>query len=281
MKNKKLNISYMICATPRTGSFLLCDALSNTKIAGTPKEYLSKRNLLKWQENQNLEDYIQSIFNQSASSNRVRGIKTMLKQFNELREKARKNPDYKNIILNDMHHYLPNTRYIFITRRDKIRQAISYERAIQTSKWRLKENEQYKPKKVIFNLFGIDKNINIIKHDEDAWKSYFKKNKIRPLVIVYEDFIENQDKTIIQVLKFLSIPIPKNLEIKKSNFVKQSDKETDLWIQRYKERRFSDKLLSSYLIIKSTLLWPLYLLSAKIKIKSENYTKLINWIKNG
>src|SRR5438132_591254 len=31
--------SYLICATPRSGSTLLCEALTNTGIAGYPKEY--------------------------------------------------------------------------------------------------------------------------------------------------------------------------------------------------------------------------------------------------
>jgi len=280
MKNKKLNISYIICATPRTGSYLLCDALFNTKIAGNPREYLLKRNLPKWKPNQNLEEYIQSIFDQGASPNGVRGIKVMFKQFNELLKKVRTNPKYAKINLNNLANYLISTQYIFITRKDKLKQAISYEKAIQTGKWRLKEDEKYKPKKAIFNLFGIDKNISIIKQDENAWIKYFNINKIKPLIIVYEDFVENHDKTIFKVLKFLSIPIPKDLSIKKSNLKKQSDRETDLWIQRYRERRFSDRLLSSCLIIKNALFWPLCTLSAKIKSKSKNYTKFINWIKN-
>ncbi|MGI9058103.1 MAG: Stf0 family sulfotransferase [Ktedonobacteraceae bacterium] len=31
--------SYLVCATPRSGSTLLCEALANTGIAGNPKEY--------------------------------------------------------------------------------------------------------------------------------------------------------------------------------------------------------------------------------------------------
>src|SRR5690348_6219991 len=31
--------SYLACATPRSGSTLLCEALTNTGVAGNPKEY--------------------------------------------------------------------------------------------------------------------------------------------------------------------------------------------------------------------------------------------------
>ena len=35
-------LSYMICATPRSGSTLLCKALQNTGLAGKPDEYFAK-----------------------------------------------------------------------------------------------------------------------------------------------------------------------------------------------------------------------------------------------
>jgi LPS sulfotransferase NodH len=35
----KPHISYVICAVQRSGSFLLCEALENTGLAGNPEEY--------------------------------------------------------------------------------------------------------------------------------------------------------------------------------------------------------------------------------------------------
>lgn len=32
-------LSYLICATPRSGSTLLCEAMQNSGIAGCPEEY--------------------------------------------------------------------------------------------------------------------------------------------------------------------------------------------------------------------------------------------------
>ena len=36
-------VSYLICSTPRTGSSLLCDALTATGVAGRPEEYFQFR----------------------------------------------------------------------------------------------------------------------------------------------------------------------------------------------------------------------------------------------
>jgi LPS sulfotransferase NodH len=36
-------LSYLICSTPRSGSTLLCEALTNTGVAGSPEEYYQHR----------------------------------------------------------------------------------------------------------------------------------------------------------------------------------------------------------------------------------------------
>src|SRR3954471_21691833 len=39
----KPTLSYLICSTPRSGTTLLCEALTNTGIAGHPEEYYQHR----------------------------------------------------------------------------------------------------------------------------------------------------------------------------------------------------------------------------------------------
>jgi LPS sulfotransferase NodH len=42
--------SYLVCATPRSGSFLLCEALKNTALAGQPEEYFWRDDEPAWKE---------------------------------------------------------------------------------------------------------------------------------------------------------------------------------------------------------------------------------------
>ena len=42
--------SYLICATPRSGSSLLCEALRNTGLAGKPDEYFGPMHVERWNE---------------------------------------------------------------------------------------------------------------------------------------------------------------------------------------------------------------------------------------
>jgi LPS sulfotransferase NodH len=39
----EINLSYLVCATPRTGSNFLCEVLSSTGVAGYPGEYFWQR----------------------------------------------------------------------------------------------------------------------------------------------------------------------------------------------------------------------------------------------
>ena len=42
--------SYIICTSPRSGSTLLCQLLTNTNVAGVPNSYFHKPSLTNWME---------------------------------------------------------------------------------------------------------------------------------------------------------------------------------------------------------------------------------------
>src|SRR5437899_2678408 len=72
--------SYLICATPRSGSYLLCEALTNTSLAGRPTEFFDlhqeKKLLDYWQLTVNEYDqYISKVFSLGTTPNGVFGAK--------------------------------------------------------------------------------------------------------------------------------------------------------------------------------------------------------------
>jgi len=54
------HISYLICATHRTGSTLLCEALTNTGLAGHPDEFFWTDNEYVALPNSGLMDSVES-----------------------------------------------------------------------------------------------------------------------------------------------------------------------------------------------------------------------------
>ena len=65
-------ISYMICATPRSGSTLLCEALRNTGLAGYPDEYFGPMHVDRWNEKwgtSSEKDYLEMVLQYGKGDN--------------------------------------------------------------------------------------------------------------------------------------------------------------------------------------------------------------------
>src|SRR5215472_12960916 len=109
----------------------------------------------------------------------------------------------------------PNLRYIWLTRRDKVRQAVSYYRAIKTGEWWKiagvhRENPQPEPK---FDFDYIRRLETLILQQEWKWQKYFEEFDIEPLVLIYEEFSSNVRMTIQEVLTYLQIREPRKLTL--------------------------------------------------------------------
>ncbi|GAC1614283.1 MAG: hypothetical protein NVS4B7_06270 [Ktedonobacteraceae bacterium] len=168
--------SYLICATPRSGSTLLCEALTSTSLAGYPKEYFEAlkntglpRRPGEYFENSEAKDicdlsgqlstldavsvhptftgdlsyadYLMQVLEEGTTPNGVFGAKMMWSYFDDFISNVRQIPNYSDMATSDLVSTLfPDLHYIWITRQDKVRQAVSLWKAIQTYTWRLDES---------------------------------------------------------------------------------------------------------------------------------------------
>ena len=230
--------SYLICATNRTGSFLLCEALKNTGLAGNPEEYFWRGDEPFWKERWGVSDYgdyLIKAIEQGTTSNGVFGAKIMWGYFDDFTGKLKQIPDYRSADLPSLlQHVFPNLHYISITRRDKVRQAISFWRAIDTGIWAWNSDEPSAPQKEpVYNYQAIaDLRQEIVKHEAE-WEAYFNACHVKPFRIVYEDFVTRYEAITLEVLRFLGITIPDSLEIVPPKMKKQADDLTETWVQTY------------------------------------------------
>ena len=234
------NTSYLICATNRSGSFLLCEALKNTGIAGNPEEYFWRGDEPFWKERwgvSNYEDYLPKAIEQGTTSNGVFGAKIMWGYFDDFVGKIMQIPAYQQIDLPSLlPKVFPNLHYIQMTRRDKVRQAISFWKAIETNIWAWSSDEPPVPEKEpTFNYEAISKLKREIFAHEAAWGNYFEMCQVEPLVIVYEDLVLACEETALEVLRFLDIPVPPNLEFAERKMKRQADALTETWVQAYNQ----------------------------------------------
>jgi trehalose 2-sulfotransferase len=231
--------SYLICATPRSGSFLLCEALKNTGLAGQPEEYFWRNDEPFWKELWRISsyaDYVAGAISQGTTPNGVFGAKIMWGYVDDFVDKLHSIPGYEDRPVAELlSTVFPNLHYIWMTRRDKVRQAISFERAIQTNVWAMNDETPPLIGELHFDFARIDALVHLIEAHEVAWHHYFIENGITPVTVVYEEFVAAYEQTAIQILHELRVPVPEPLQFAPRRMRRQADALSEEWTQHYHE----------------------------------------------
>jgi LPS sulfotransferase NodH len=143
--------SYRIWFTQRNGSTLLCKGLEQTGIAGKPGEFfnlIDEESLCEKYNATIYQDLKEKIWHLGASQNGVFGIKHSRhatryeKIIHEIKILKGYNTDEQideQELLSDL---FPTCKHIFLTRRNKVRQAASWWKAIKDQVWHLEPNQK-------------------------------------------------------------------------------------------------------------------------------------------
>lgn len=235
----KFQRSYVICSTPRTGSTLLCDMLEGTQLAGAPNEYFTPSEEPRFCEQwgvSGFKDYFDRVIAETTSPNGVFGFKIMMGNFHEFIEKLRGIVATEYQTLQDselLRHFFPDLRYIWMTRHNKVRQAVSFSRAIQTEVWAQPKRGLIPPRQEPrYRFRGIDVLMQRVMIFEAKWQEYFAHNDIMPLIVSYEDFINFRQETVEQILRFIGVEAREDV-ILYENLRKQADQLSEIWVERF------------------------------------------------
>jgi LPS sulfotransferase NodH len=225
----------------------LCEALRNTGLAGKPDEYFGPMHVSRWNaqwQAKSDKEYLEKVIAFSGDGKGVVGIKVMRlywRNFIDLLQRAGRNRKPTEIEI--LEQSFPGLRFVFITRRDKVRQGISWLKFLQGSAWhweaeepQIIENLEYQPE--IIKEFITQTAIH-----EAAWFAFFHQHNIKPYIVVYEDLVKTYEKTAKEILKFLGIQFPENLVFDKRRFKQQADDLSDEWVQRFlAEQQHTEKM---------------------------------------
>lgn len=231
--------TYLIFFTPRSGSYLLCEALTMSGLAGFPGEYFSATQMdrlgKRWGVSRQ-SDYLEALFRNRTTANGIFGAKVTWRHFGAFVAKSRDIEGCRALpraVLASA--LLPDLRYVWLTRRDKLRQAISFSKALQTGVWSVtgpdiadRPDPQYDPG----SITGL---LQRIKDDEMRTRTYFSDNGIEPFTVVYEDFVSRYESTCSELLKYLGVEPPGELRLPIPTLTKQRDSQNEEWIRRYQE----------------------------------------------
>jgi LPS sulfotransferase NodH len=211
-------IMFMVCSTPRSGSHYFCHFLQSTGVFGYPLEYLNPANFRRWMERfgcQDPRETYHQIKTHRTSTNGVFGVKVHYSHLAGL-----------HVVEDKAYEYRP----IQLLRRDKLGQAVSYERAAQTKAW---ISEMEPVGEAVYDWESVYRKLLSILGDEAGWRAYFLSLNLNPLVIHYEDFLADPSAVVDQCCTYLNVtPLDQQ---PKAAFLpsRQADGVNAEWLKRF------------------------------------------------
>ena len=212
--------SYIICATPRSGSTLLCDLLTASGAAGRPNSYLRSQDIEYWTRLWGVErpttmsdsefnsTYLAAMKGAGSADTGIFGLRLMWDTVSDIERRLilafGETADFAALV----QRALGTTLFIHLSRRDKDAQAVSLVRAEQTGLWHVaadgSERERTAPPKApSFNAARIGSARERLLFGDANWSSFFDQCAIKPLKIIYEDLAKDPQSTLAQILSML------------------------------------------------------------------------------
>ena len=245
--------SYVLACTPRVGSHLLADALTATGVAGHPREWLprytpetapktpvDRMKLVTQPPPDNAYDMaadaerIRKILTFGTSENGVFGL---VVHWLVLQDAVRRLTAFLGTEESEPHRVLsgafPNLSYVWLRRRDKVAQAVSWYKAIQTGVYVGRHGKDAgEDERLVFDYAKIRYLLSALTSFENAWTSYFSSNGLTPLVLYYEDLSASYVERVRSVLDFLQLDAAV-VDIARPKHEKYADAQSLEWIEQF------------------------------------------------
>lgn len=235
-------ISYIICTSPRSGSTMLATGLWQTNIAGRPAEYFHSSIQIDVTTSKRLgvtsdREYMEKVKNVSTTENGVFGMKLHAYQTRFLISKIEHHRSmYFPSLREAIETEFPGVRYIFLRREnDKVKQAVSYYRALLTNEWWRFRGKNPPPEDSTIEYYelGIRKCLDHITESDTYWEQYFLKHGLSPLRLTFEEITGDYEGAIRRTLSYLGLPC--DIPIAPPATVKISNDRSLVWEKKFLE----------------------------------------------
>jgi LPS sulfotransferase NodH len=121
-------------------------------------------------------------------------------------------------------------RWVHITRRDTVAQAVSRVRADQTGRWVSHGAERWH-EAAVYDRAAILAAYREVRDGDAAWRAHFTRGGIQPVEVVYEELVDDYEGTIMRVAAALgeqidTVPAPR--------LQRQADEVNLDWTRRFR-----------------------------------------------
>ncbi|HEX7289934.1 MAG TPA: Stf0 family sulfotransferase [Conexibacter sp.] len=256
------DLAYVVCATPRSGSTLLCEMLRATGVAGNPREHFERlrhsglprqpREYLAGVGDPSVLELLAPlapgrpddepavawrarIVDVGQTPNGVWGGKLMWGHVADLLARARALDGLGRADLADaLRALLGDVRFVLVTRADTVSQAVSLWRAVQTRRWRADAGAPRRPHEAVYHFAAIDHLVAQLEADEAAWRAWFDALPTGPglpLELSYETIDAEPRAAVERVLGCCGIT---HTPVGEPPLRHQRDAQSQEWVARYR-----------------------------------------------
>ncbi len=236
--------AYLVGATPRSGSTLLCGLLSSTGVAGRPESYFRRQSIRayadEWDVPQRgdgpveMEQYVRAAVAAGSTPNGVFGARIMWGTMTELTDAlATAQRDHPASAVQLLTRAFGPTRFLHLRRIDTVAQAVSWARAEQTRYWHPGDEADGTGQEPSFDRDLIAELVHTLHAHEAAWQEWFASQGLTPYELTYEDLAEDPIGVTESVLDHLGLVLPPDRTIAVRDHRQADDLNAD-WIARYR-----------------------------------------------
>ncbi len=244
--------SYFVCATPRSGSTLLCEALKATGVAGRPEEYFESvvatgrpprpESYLDGLEDpealallgdasapepppysslegvRSYAEHLERVREWGTTPNGVFGVKLMWDHVGRLHRRA-----------GDPLELFGVPDFVWVRRRDVVRQAVSLWRAMQTQAWRDEGSERgaHEPQ---YSFAALRHLVGRLSEHDRCWGELLAGRPV--LELAYEDVNADLPGAVRRTLDQLGVAPPDG-RVELPRMRRQADELSDAWAAAY------------------------------------------------
>lgn len=212
---------YVICASPRSGSTLLCDLLTRSATAGAPKSYFRPASVPKFARTWGLvvdgegwdQSYVRAVRRHGDAGTGHFGMRIMWSDVPAfLKRLACLYPEVGTDV-DRLHSVLGVERFVYLSRIDHVAQAVSLVLAAQTGLWHRNadgsERERMSPpRQPRYDHDQIAAELRVLEAEATGWRTWFESAGVAPLALTYEELAADPTGGLAHVLQHLGIVVP-------------------------------------------------------------------------
>lgn len=242
--------TFAVASVPRSGSTMLCRVLWDTGGAGAPDEYLNPSQIRDWEVRLGTSASSRLGYGLlrgravSLAGGRWWGRERLEAHVARVRERR---TDPNGLFGLKIHHHhlegwfldrgwpvekiLAPERWVRLVREDRLAQAVSWVRALQTWTW-VAHRRGYGPS--IYSSRQIRGRLAEIERQEAGWDAFFADRGVEPLQLTYEELVADVPGVVRRILGYLGVPGALSARVAAPDLTRQADEVNARWIERYR-----------------------------------------------